>query len=211
MILIGLTGGIGSGKSTVSALLVQHGAVLIDADAIARELQAPHQPLLDDLAVRFGADIIDSDGALDRAALATIVFGDADALKDLNKIVHPAIAVEMDRRMKAQRQTNNVVILDIPLLAENPRKGLSGVVVVDVPTDLAIDRLVQFRNMKKEDAQARVAQQATREVRVAIADRVIDNSGGISSLEKQVKDVWEWALTLDAAADDAGDRTTDTA
>jgi len=209
MILIGLTGGIGSGKSTVSALLVQHGAILIDADAIARELQAPGQPLLAVLAERFGSEIIDSGGVLDRAALAAIVFGNADALQDLNKIVHPAIGVEMDRRLKEQRTTDNVVVLDIPLLAENPRKGLSGVVVVDIPTELAIDRLVEFRNMKGDDAQARVAQQATREQRVAIADRVIDNSGDLANLETQVAAVWEWARTLNPAASDAGDRTTD--
>ncbi len=211
MILIGLTGGIGSGKSTVSALLVQHGAILIDADAIARELQAPGQPLLAVLSERFGAEIIDSGGVLDRAALAAIVFGNADGLRDLNKIVHPVIAVEMDRRLKEQRTTDNVVVLDIPLLAENPRKGLSGVVVVDIPTELAIERLVKFRNMKRDDAEARVAHQATREQRVAIADRVIDNSGDMGALETQVSAVWEWALALNPAANDAGDRTTDTA
>lgn len=206
MILLGLTGGIGSGKSTVSALLAGRGAVIIDADAIARELQAPGQPLLTELAERFGSSLIDPTGALDRAALASIVFADPDALKDLNKIVHPAIAVEMDRRMKEQRHTNNVVVLDIPLLAENPRKGLSGVVVVDVPVDVAVSRLVEFRGMTKEDALARIEKQATRDERRAIADQVIDNSGELTALSDQVESVWQWALSLPPAGDDAGVR-----
>jgi dephospho-CoA kinase len=209
MILIGLTGGIGSGKSTVSSLLAERGAVIIDADAIARELQAPGAPLLSVLAEAFGDNIIDSAGALDRAALAAIVFADADALKNLNKIIHPAIAAEMDRRMKEQRNTNNVVVLDIPLLAENPRKGLCGVIVVDVPVDLAVQRLVQFRNMDEADARARIAKQATREERIKIADRVVDNSGDMNSLAVQVDEVWSWAQTLPPAAEDAGERTTE--
>jgi len=209
MILIGLTGGIGSGKSTVSSLLAERGAVIIDADAIARELQAPGAPLLSVLAEAFGDNIIDSAGALDRAALAAIVFADADALKNLNKIIHPAIAAEMDRRMKEQRNTNNVVVLDIPLLAENPRKGLCGVIVVDVPVDLAVERLVQFRNMDEADARARIAKQATREERIKIADRVVDNSGDMNSLAVQVDEVWSWAQTLPPAADDAGERTSE--
>ena len=209
MILIGLTGGIGSGKSTVSSLLAERGAVIIDADAIARELQAPGAPLLSVLAEAFGDNIIDSAGALDRAALAAIVFADADALKNLNKIIHPAIAAEMDRRMKEQRNTNNVVVLDIPLLAENPRKGLCGVIVVDVPVDLAVQRLVHFRNMDEADARARIAKQATREDRIKIADRVVDNSGDMNSLAVQVDEVWSWAQTLPPAAEDAGERTTE--
>jgi len=209
MILIGLTGGIGSGKSTVSSLHAERGAVIIDADAIARELQAPGAPLLSVLAEAFGDSIIDSAGALDRAALAAIVFADADALKNLNKIIHPAIAAEMDRRMKEQRDTNNVVVLDIPLLAENPRKGLCGVIVVDVPVDLAVQRLVQFRNMDEADARARIAKQATREERIKIADRVVDNSGDMNSLAVQVDEAWSWAQTLPPAAEDAGERTTE--
>ncbi len=210
MILLGLTGGIGSGKSTVSALLAARGAIIIDADAIARELQAPGAPLVTTLKDRFGDSIVDENGALIRPALATIVFADPDALKDLNKIVHPAIAQEMDRRLQEQRDTDNVVVLDIPLLAENPRKGLSGVVVVDIPTELAVERLVEFRSMTTEDASARIAQQASREDRVAIADKVIDNSGDMESLSDQVEDVWQWALGLPAAAPDAGERSPST-
>lgn len=206
MILIGLTGGIGSGKSTVSTLLAKHGAVIIDADAIVRELQAPGQPLLAVLAERFGAGIIDDEGALDRAALAAIAFADPEALKDLNKIVHPAVAAEMDKRLNEQRSSDNVVVLDIPLLTENPRKGLCGVIVVDVDPELAVRRLVEFRSMSEDDARARIAKQASRDDRLAIADKVIDNSGDMASLEAQVDDVWAWALTLPPASDDAGGR-----
>jgi dephospho-CoA kinase len=206
MILIGLTGGIGSGKSTVSSLLAKHGAVIIDADAITRELQVPGAPLLAVLAERFGQHILDANGCLIREELAKIAFSDPEALKDLNKIVHPAVAKEMDRRMNEVRATDKVVILDIPLLAENPRKGLCGVIVVDVPVEVAVSRLVEFRNMKEEDAQSRIAKQASREDRLKIADKVIDNSGDMSSLARQVDDVWVWAQQLPAAADDAGDR-----
>ena len=206
MILLGLTGGIGSGKSTVSELLALKGAVIIDADAIVRELQAPGQPLLAELAAEFGDSIITADGALDRAALAAVAFGDKDRLEALNKIVHPAVGREMNRRLEEQRTTDNVVVLDIPLLAENPRKGLCGVVVVDVPVDVAVSRLVGFRGFSEEDARARVANQTSREKRMEIADRVIDNSGDLESLRHQVDAVWEWALSLPPAAPDAGEQ-----
>jgi dephospho-CoA kinase len=206
MILVGLTGGIGSGKSTVSALLQKRGAVIIDADAITRELQAPGAPLLQVLAERFGGHIIDANGALDRPALAAIAFSDPDALKDLNKIVHPAVAAEMDRQLKEQRETGNVVILDIPLLTENPRTGLCGVIVVDVPVDVAVERLVTIRNMDAVDARARIEKQATREDRIAIADKVIDNSGDMASLELQVTELWDWLISLSPASEDAGGR-----
>lgn len=206
MILLGLTGGIGSGKSTVSALLAARGAVVIDADAITRELQAPGAPLLDEISARFGEGVISGDGSLDRAALAAIVFADADALADLNKIVHPAVAREMDKRMTEQRSTDNVVVLDIPLLAENPRKGLSGIIVVDVAVDVAVDRLVNQRGMDESDARARIGKQASREERLKIADVVVDNSGDLVALERRVDEVWAWAVALPPAADDAGSR-----
>lgn len=209
MILIGLTGGIGSGKSTVSALLAERGAVIVDADAITRQLQQPGQPLLQELAARFGAEILTSSGELDRPALASIAFGDPEALKDLNKIVHPAVAKEMDRQMNEVRNTDKVVVLDIPLLAENPRQGLSGVIVVDVPVDLAVHRLVTFRQMSEADARARIEKQASREKRLEIADQVIDNSGDMDSLAQRVDEVWQWAIALPQAADDAGSRTTE--
>ena len=145
MILVGLTGGIGSGKSTVSSLLEDKGAVIIDADAIVREVQLPGSPVLVKLAEKFGAEVLASDGSLDRQAVANIVFTDPDALKALNAIVHPAVGLEMNRRMIEQRTTNNVVILDIPLLTENPREGLQGKIVVDVPVEVQVVRLTKFR------------------------------------------------------------------
>ena len=206
MILLGLTGGIGSGKSTVSALLAQRGAVIIDADAIVKELQAPGQPLLQELAAEFGDTIIAADGSLDRAALAAVAFADKDKLAALNKIVHPAVGKEMSRRLEEQRDTDNVVVLDIPLLAENPRKGLCGVVVVDVPVDTAVSRLMEYRGFAEADARARVASQTSREKRMEIADKVIDNSGDMHHLESQVDQVWDWALGLPPAAPDAGEQ-----
>lgn len=196
MILVGLTGGIGSGKSTVSSLLAARGAVVIDADAIAREVQAPGSPVLARIAERFGAEVIGPDGSLDRPALAAIVFADADALKDLNGIVHPAIGAETTRRILAARETDRVVVLDIPLLTENPRSGLQGVIVVDVPVDLQVERLVAFRNFSSDDARARIAKQATREERLATADVVIDNSGTIDELIPQVDALWAWLVAL---------------
>ena len=206
MILLGLTGGIGSGKSTVSAMLADRGAVIIDADAIVRELQAPGQPLLAELAAEFGDSILGADGSLDRAALAAAAFGDKEKVAALNRIVHPAVGREMNRRLEEQRDTDNIVVLDIPLLAENPRKGLCGVIVVDVPVDTAVERLMKHRGFSESDARARVANQASRETRLAIADRVLDNSGDIASLESQVNEVWQWAQSLPPAAPDAGEQ-----
>lgn len=206
MILLGLTGGIGSGKSTVSGMLARRGAVIIDADAIVRELQAPGQPLLAELAAEFGSSILNADGSLDRAGLAAAAFGDKEKVAALNRIVHPAVGREMNRRLEEQRATDNVVVLDIPLLAENPRKGLCGVIVVDVPVDTAVERLMTHRGFSEDDARARVASQASRETRLAIADRVLDNSGDMESLEQQVDDVWQWAQTLPPAAPDAGEQ-----
>ena len=204
MILVGLTGGIGSGKSTVSDLLALRGAVVIDADKITRELQAPGAPVLREIVDAFGADVLDAAGALDRPKLASKVFGDAEALTKLNKIVHPAVGREMAARLDAQRDTANVVVLDIPLLVENPREGLCGVVVVDLPTDIAVDRLVEFRGMSRDDAEARISRQATREARVALADKVIDNSGSLEQLVAHVDAAWEWMKGLPPAAPDAG-------
>lgn len=190
----------------MSALLSERGAVIIDADAIVKELQEPGQPLLVELAAEFGPSIIRDDGSLDRAALAGIAFSDKDKLAALNKIVHPAVGREMNRRLEEQRAGDNVVVLDIPLLAENPRKGLCGVVVVDVPVDVAVSRLVQHRGFSEDDARARVANQTSREKRVAMADKVVDNSGDMESLAQQVDAVWQWAQTLPPAAPDAGEQ-----
>jgi dephospho-CoA kinase len=199
VILVGLTGGIGSGKSTVSALLAERGAVIVDADVITRELQRPGQPVLAAIVERFGPQVL-TDGELDRPALAAIVFSDADALADLNHIVHPAVGAEIARRIDAARDSDDVVVLDIPLLAENPRKGLAATIVVDTPIELAVDRLVAQRGMTEADAQARIARQATREERAAAADRIVDNAGDMASLRTQVDDLWSWLLALPHAS-----------
>jgi dephospho-CoA kinase len=190
VILVGLTGGIGSGKSTVSALLAERGAVIVDADAVAREVQEPGSPVLDRLADRFGAEIIASDGSLIRPAVAAIAFADPEALADLNKIVHPAIGAEINRRVLAQRETDHVVVLDIPLLTENPRTGLQAIVVVDVDPEVQVRRLVDGRGFDEADARARISRQASREQRLATATHVIDNSGAIDDLLPQVENLW---------------------
>ena len=197
MILVGLTGGIGSGKSTVSALLAERGAVIIDADAITREVQLPGSPVVKELADRFGAEILAADGSLERQALANIVFADPEALKALNAIVHPAVGREMNRRLIEQRTTDHVVILDIPLLTENPREGLQGRIVVDVPVETQVRRLVAHRGFDEADARARIARQATREDRLAGADFVVDNSGTPDDLSPQIDRLWEWLTGLD--------------
>ena len=196
MLLVGLTGGIGSGKSTVSALLAAHGAVIIDADAITRELQNPGTPVFDAMVERFGPDIVAADGTLDRAAVAKIVFNDEQARKDLEAIVHPAVGAEMLQRMQAVADTDNVVVYDVPLLVEAGRSGYGAVIVVDVDPEIAVRRLIDQRGFSEVDARARIANQASREDRRAVADRVIDNSGTIEELRAQVDDVWSWLRQL---------------
>jgi len=203
MKLIGLTGAIGSGKSSVSALFARKGAVIIDGDGIARHLQQKGSATLQKMVDEFG-DILLGSGELDRAKVAQLVFGDAEMLKRLNAIMHPAIGEEILRQIEMNMATENVVVLDMPLLVENPREGLSGLVVVDVDPEIAISRLVQFRNMNEDDARRRMASQASREDRLKIADRVIDNSGSPEALDPQVEDVWDWFATLPNAQTGAG-------
>ena len=199
MILIGLTGGIGAGKSTVSAMLAERGAIIVDADQIARDLQSPGSPVLDSMAERFGGHIIRDDGSLDRAAVAAIVFNDDAALKDLNGIVHPAMQSEIQRQIDEHRSTDRVVVLDFPLLGENPRKGLAATIVVDIPVDVAVRRLVDQRGMDEADARARINSQLSREERLATATHVIDNGGDRDSLTAQVDELWEQLLELPPA------------
>ena len=196
MILVGLTGGIGSGKSTISSLLEGKGAIIIDADAIVREVQLPGSAVLTELAAKFGDGVLAADGSLDRQAVANIVFTDPEALKALNAIVHPAVGKEMNRRMIEQRTTDHVVILDIPLLTENPREGLQGKIVVDVPVEVQVERLVQYRGFDEADARARISRQATREQRLATADFVVDNSGDLADLQPQMDKLWLWLNSL---------------
>lgn len=196
MIVVGLTGGIGSGKSTVAQLLARRGAVIIDADTIVHELQQPGTPLLDQLAERFGREIITAGGALDRAKLADLVFGDEQAVNDINAIVHPAVRREIARRVAAYAGTDNVVVLDIPLIIDRDTYAMAALVVVDVPTEVAVQRIVADRALGEEQVRARIAAQLPRERRVAMADRVIDNSGDREALERQVDDVWAWMHTV---------------
>ena len=195
--VVGLTGGIGSGKSTVAALLRERGAVVVDADAVVRELQEPGMPVFVAMVERFGESIVAADGTLDRQAVADIVFNDAEALADLNAIVHPAVGLEIWQRIGAHDATDDVVIADIPLLAEgNSAIPMSGVVVVDVPEETQVERLTGPRGMSEADARARIARQASREDRLARADRVVDNGGPPEALEAQVDALWAWMQGL---------------
>ena len=196
MILIGLTGGIGCGKSEVSRLLEKRGAVIVDADLIVRELQQPGGEIFLRMVEMFGEKVVATDGSLNRAAVANEVFKDADLLKKLNSLIHPVVRRVMNERVESHRATNSVVILDIPLLVENPREGLDGVLVVDLDPQTAIERIVSQRNMSIDDAKARVSAQSTREERLAIADHVVDNSGDRDDLAIQVDVAWSWITSL---------------
>ena len=197
MLVIGLTGGIGSGKSTVSALLAAKGAVVVDADAIVRDVQQPGTPVFDAMVERFGPGIVAADGTLDRAAVADLVFSDTDALADLNAIVHPAVGAEIVRRLQELEETDEVVILDVPLMVESKNAyPVAGLLVVDVDPEIAVERLVAHRGMREDDVRARMGRQASRDERVARADRVIDNSGTPDDLVAQVDAAWEWIRGL---------------
>jgi len=196
MIVVGLTGGIGSGKSTVARMLARRGAVVIDADVIVHELQRTGSPMLGVLAERFGVEIIKPDGSLDRTRLAAIAFADDVAVNDLNAIVHPAVRAELAARVLTNVGTTKIVVLDVPLVTGGRLDGTTALVVVDTPVETAIERLVSRRGMSEDDARARLARQITREERLALADRVIDNSGDLASLERQVDDVWAWMHTV---------------
>ncbi|MGI9614824.1 MAG: dephospho-CoA kinase [Acidimicrobiales bacterium] len=203
MKLVALTGGIGSGKSSVSDRLRVNGAVIVDADEVVKDLQSPGKPIFEKMVARWGNKIVGADGALDRAAVASIVFGENGEaeLKALNKMVHPAVRAEMHDQADALSSTDEVVVFDIPLLAEgggDDRRGASAVVVVDLPVDLAIERLVELRGFERDDAEARIAAQATREDRLAMADFVIDNSGDLAGLDAEVERCWAWLSTLTA-------------
>lgn len=190
MLRVGLTGGIGAGKSEVSRRLVAYGAVLIDADAIAREVVAPGTAGLGEVAAAFGSETLRPDGALDRERLGEIVFADPAKLARLNGIVHPLVGKRMTE-LETSADPDAIVVHDVPLIAENGlASGYDVVVVVDAPPPLQLDRLVRLRGLSKEQAQARIAAQATREQRLAIADFVVDNSGSLAELDRQVGDLW---------------------
>lgn len=201
MVLIGLTGGIGAGKSTVSAALHERGAVVIDADAITRELQEPGQPVFAAMVERFGPGIVRPDGTLDRQAVADIVFPDAEALADLNAIVHPAVGAELQARLEAEIGTDHVVVLDVPLLVESGRDDMLGTIVVDCDPDLAVARLIEHRGFTEADARARIARQVGRDERLAHADFVVHNDGTRDELDPQIEACWQWISSLEPPAD----------
>lgn len=201
VLLVGLTGGIGSGKSTVSAALAARGAVVVDADAVVRELQAPGGSVLAAMVEHFGPGILQVDGSLDRQKVADVVFGDDEQLKALNAIVHPAVGAEIDRRIEEQRPTDHVVVLDVPLLVESKAYVTEGTIVVDTDPDIAVERLVTFRNFTEADARARMARQATREQRIGAADFVVRNDDTPEDLEPQVEACWAWIQGLRSAVD----------
>lgn len=192
-ITVGLTGGIGSGKSTVASLFEKKGAVLIDADAISREVMAPGGEAYGPVVERFGSEILNPDKTIDRKALASVAFSDPEALADLNAATHPAIGKVMIERRTDADTNGGVVILDVPLLRSTHREelGFDVVVVVDLPIEDAVVRLIEFRHFDRADAEARAAAQMSREDRKALADFVIDNAGSLDELEAQVDRVWE--------------------
>ena len=190
MLKVGLTGGIGAGKSEVSRLLVERGAVLIDADRIAREVVAPGTPGLAAVVDAFGEGVLSEDGSLDRPKLGSIVFADPEKLAVLNSIVHPLVG-RRSRELEEAAAEDAVVVHDVPLLAENSLTPLYDVViVVDASAETQLDRLVRLRGMTEQDARARMAAQATREKRLEIADIVIDNDVPLEELQRRVGDVW---------------------
>jgi len=194
MLLLGLTGGIGSGKSTVSAELARRGAIVIDADLVVRELQSPGGAVLAAMVEHFGEGILNGDGTLDRQAVADIVFNDPEQLKALNAIVHPKVGEEIDARIEAQRSTDNVVILDVPLLVESKAYETEGIIVVDTDPEIAVQRLVEFRGFNADDARARMKLQATREERRAAAAFVVPNDGTHDELMQRIDECWDWIV-----------------
>jgi dephospho-CoA kinase len=187
---VGLTGGIGAGKSEVSRRLAAQGAIIIDADAIAREVVAPGTPGLTAVAPEFGTGVLSADGSLNREGLGEIVFADPAKLESLNKIVHPLVGQRM-AELERSAGPESIVVHDVPLIAENDLAGgYDLVVVVDAPPHVQIERLTRQRGMSAEQARARMAAQASREKRLGVADLVIDNSGSLAELDRQVGDLW---------------------
>ena len=187
VMLIGLTGGIGAGKSTVAQLFEERGVPIVDADAIARDVVTPGEPALAELVEHFGDSILGADGELNRGKLAEVAFADAESHEALNAIMHPAISAETSKRIDALRGEHSVIVHDVPLLVE---AGLAGnydlTVLVDTPAQIRLQRLTELRGMDPEDAKKRIAAQATDEQRRAACDVALDNSGDIEHLRAQL-------------------------
>jgi dephospho-CoA kinase len=207
MVRIGLTGGIGTGKSTVAGMLAERGAAVVDADEIAREVVVPGGPAYDAVVERFGRGVLARDGTLDRAALASLVFSDPGALADLNAITHPVIGAVMLERFVSldgspdptgRAGRSGIAVAVIPLLRPTHVAALhlAGVVVVDCPTEVAVRRLVEARGMDEADARARIAAQPSREERLALADYVVDNSSSPEHVATEVDALWRWLAAL---------------
>ncbi len=210
MLAVGLTGGIGSGKSAVADLLVERGAVLVDADQVARDVVTPGGPAYQPLIDRFGPGIVAADSTIDRPALAKLAFADEESRLALNEITHPAIGLAMIAARDSYEGADDIVVLAIPLLTALHRETvrLDEVVVVDCPTDVALERLLSQRGFERADAEARIRLQISREERCREADYVLDNSGDRAALEVKVGELWEWlqsqAARKGAPADAAG-------
>ncbi|MDQ4037845.1 MAG: dephospho-CoA kinase [Actinomycetota bacterium] len=192
-LLIGLTGGIGSGKSAVADLLADHGARVVDADKVAREVVSLGSAGLRQVVEEFGADVLGPDGQLDRRRLADLVFTDPPARERLNAVVHPLVAARIEA-MLAEEEVGGVVVYDVPLLVEGSvqdRHDFDLILVVEAPEPIRIERLVRHRKMTEEQVRARMASQATDEQRRAVADVVITNAGSRSELQAAVDEVWQ--------------------
>ena len=201
MLLVGLTGGIGSGKSTVADLLAERGAVVIDADDLARRAVAPGTSGFDRVVETFGRDILGPDGGIDRATLANIVFADPSRLRELEAIIHPEVARLLVESLEPYRDTDEVIVYAVPLLAERGMaEGFDVVVVVVADVDRRIERLMRDRGMKAEEVRARVAAQLTDEERARVADVLLDNDGEPERLIPQVNRLWTDLATRAAAA-----------
>ena len=203
MVEFAITGGIGSGKSTVASALVEHGAKLVDADQIVRDLQKSGGEVFTKLVQEFGEKIVRDDGELDRQKLANIAFSGPEELDKLNGIVHPAVGKEMAARREDLIAEGHTVLLDIPLLvtpegelARKEYNDFAGKIVVDCDEKVAVDRLIKYRGFREDDAWARITNQATREQRLTFADFIIDNNGDASDLGPQVGDCWAWMQTF---------------
>jgi dephospho-CoA kinase len=190
MVRVGLTGGVASGKSAVSAILAELGAVVIDADLLAREVVAPGSDGLREVVERFGPEILTPDGELDRPAMGALVFADEGKRRALESVIHPRVRAR-GAELEAEAAPGAVVVHDIPLLAETGQAGaFDAVLVVDVPVETQVQRMVQLRGMSEEEARSRIAAQATREQRLAVATHVIENTGTLEDLRDRVTEVF---------------------
>lgn len=201
VVTVGLTGGIGAGKSTVAGMLAEKGAHVVDADILARRAVEPGTPGFHLVVERFGAAMVGPDGSLDRTALASVVFADEHERRALEEIVHPLVWEQMATEVSLHQGPMDVVVLVVPLMVESmkrpsARPGTAGWIVVDAPEDVCLERLVSGRSMSREDARLRMAAQASREERLAAASVVIDNSDGIDKLAAGVEAAWVWIQRL---------------